>query len=74
MPAAVAAMLVASSKRRRRLVGGVNKAKAIKAFQRSRDHFKAGEPDSGDSGSDGDGPPEPSRKKRRITYSREKKL
>jgi hypothetical protein len=58
MPAAVTAMLVASSKRRRRLVGGVNKAKAIKAFQRSRDHFEAGEPDSGDSGSDGDGPPD----------------
>jgi len=73
MPAVVATALISGSKRRRQ-VGGINEAEAIAAFQSSRDHFDAGEPDSGSSGSEGEGPPKPSRKKRRIAYSREKKL
>jgi hypothetical protein len=75
MSAAVATALISGSKRRRQ-VGGVNEAEAIEAFRSSRAHFDAGEPDSGSgsSGSEGDGPPKLSRKKRRIAYSREKKL
>jgi DDE superfamily endonuclease len=67
--------LIYSAKRRRQ-VGGINEAEAIEAFKRSRDHFTAGEPDSGDesSGSEGNGPPILSRKRRRAAYSREKKL
>ena len=37
------------SVKRRRHVSGVNKAEAINAFRRSRDHFKASKPDSSDS-------------------------
>jgi hypothetical protein len=71
--AAVAPALVSGSKRRR-LVGGINEAEAIVAFQSSRDYFDVGEPDSGSSRSEGEGPPKLSRKKRRIAYSREKNL
>ena len=63
------------SVKRRPVVSGINKAKAITTFQRLRDHFKASEPDSSNSsGSEGDSLPQPLRKKRRITYLREKKL
>src|SRR3984885_16043447 len=75
LPPAVSNALIYSSKRRRQ-VGGVNEAIAIKAFRSSRAHFNAGESDSRDtsSGSEGDGPLKLSRKRRRAKYSREKKL
>ena len=67
--------LIYSAKRRRQ-VSGINKAKAIEAFKRSRDHFTTSEPNSGDesSRSEGNSPPILSRKRRRAIYSREKKL
>jgi hypothetical protein len=75
MSAAIATALISGSKRRRQ-VGGVNEAEAIEAFRNSRAHFDTREPDSRStsSGSEGDSPPKLSRKKRRIAYSREKKL
>jgi hypothetical protein len=75
LPIAVSNALIYSSKRRRQ-VGGVNEATAIEAFRSLRTHFNASESDSGDasSGSEGDGPPKLSRKRRRAKYSREKKL
>lgn len=63
MSAAVATALISSSKRRRQ-VGGVNEAEAIKAFNSSRAYYEASEPDSRSSGSEGDGPPKLLRKKR----------
>jgi hypothetical protein len=75
LPTAVSNALIYSSKRRRQ-VGRVNEAAAIEAFRSSRAHFNASESDSRDasSGSEGDGPPKLSRKRRRAKYSREKKL
>lgn len=73
MSAAVATAFISGSKRRRQ-VGSINEAKAIVAFQSSCDHFDVGEPDSRSSGSEGEGLPKLSRKKRQIVYSREKKL
>jgi hypothetical protein len=73
MSLAIATTLIASSKRRRQ-VGGVNKSKAIKAFRSLRAYYNTGEPDSRSSRSEGDSPPKLLRKKRQITYSREKKL
>jgi hypothetical protein len=70
MSLATSSSLIQSSKRRRQ-VGGINKAEAIKAFKSSRAHFDAGEPDLDRSSGD---KARPSRKKRRITYLREKKL
>jgi hypothetical protein len=73
MSSAVSTALISGAKRRRQ-VGGVNEAEAIEAFRSSRAHYEAGESDSGSSGSEGDGSPKLLRKKRRIAYSREKKL
>jgi hypothetical protein len=71
----VATALVSGSKRRRRLIGGINEAEAIAAFKSSRAHFDIGEPDSsGSSGSEDGDLYKVSKKKRRIAYSREKKL
>ena len=39
------------SVKRRRYVSGINKAKAINAFRRSRDYFKASKPNSSNSSS-----------------------
>ena len=44
------------SQRRRRKVGGINEIDVIQAFQQSRAHRDAGEPDSDVSASDDDGP------------------
>jgi hypothetical protein len=44
------------SYRRRRKVGGINEIDVIRAFQQSRAHRDAGEPDSDASTSDDDGP------------------
>jgi len=69
-PAASSALI--NGARRRRKVGGINEAEVIEAFQSSRAHYDAGEPDSGASDSDDDMGPK--KKQRRIGYSREKKL
>jgi hypothetical protein len=55
---------------RRRKVGGINEAEAIQAFQDSRAHYSAGDP-NGDVSSDDN---RPQIKRTRISYSREKKL
>jgi len=64
--------------KRRRLVGSVNKAEAIAAFCSLRAHFNARELDSSSSGGSsslkGDGLAKPSRKRRRNSYFKEKKL
>jgi hypothetical protein len=73
MSTAASTALISGAKRCRQ-VGGVNEAEAIEAFRSSRAHYEAGEPNSRSSGSEGDGLPKLSRKKRRIAYSREKKL
>ena len=63
------------SVKRRLHVSGVNEAEYIKAFYRSRDHFEAGEDNSGDNSiSDSNSLAKPSRKRQRIAYSREKKF
>ena len=60
------------SHRRRRKVGGINETNVIRAFQQSRAHQDAGEPDSDTSTSDSDDGPQI--KRRRAGYSQEKKL
>ena len=74
---ALASALTFTSKRRR-LVGSVNEAEAIAAFYSLRAHFNAREPNSSSSkrssSSERDSLAKPSRKRRRNSYFREKKL
>ena len=74
---ALASAITFTSKRRR-LVGSVNEAEAIAAFRSLRAYFNAREPDSssskGSSNSEGDSLAKPSRKRRRNSYFKEKKL
>jgi hypothetical protein len=74
MSLAMSSALISKAKRRRQ-VNSINKSKAIKAFRSSRAHYNAGKPNSSKSFRfKGEGPPKMLRKKRYITYSREKKL
>jgi hypothetical protein len=71
-PLTTASSALIHSHRRRRKVGGINELNVIRAFQQSRAHQDAGEPDSDASASDSDNGPRI--KLRRMGYSREKKL